>query len=421
MKILINEEQFERLIEKNYETSNFLTKKVEKIREHVFESCVTVDGRYMVINDFVFDLKEQKDIGNLWESFDIFKTIFKNVNLENDDYKIIQENIINLPLVETNENLYLKQIKNIFLESILIEQDNFLTKGIKGVGSWVSDTAKNTVSGISDFITTSYEGVKKLGVAISEGQWMEVLELLKKGTLYVFRKLKEALYSNLGMIVDAILIATGIGKGAQMVVWGSVLALDLYQIMTNDWPAEEKNKPMWAKFLDVGIDILGFTFAGVAAKGAKTFFGPLMRAGERGTEKAAAWVAKSPKATKLIENMIEGSKGVPKRLSQVSEYLSKKFPAGANFINKVMSGLSNLLNNFVKSMSSLLKFTSSKFKVVTGGAGKIGSGVRAAALTGGILAGSDMYAKGKSAEKESEMYDMLKNYGVKPDYSEIDV
>ena len=45
-------------------------------RDYVIEACISVDGRYLVVRDEVFDNIEQKIIGNIWESIDIFKTIF---------------------------------------------------------------------------------------------------------------------------------------------------------------------------------------------------------------------------------------------------------------------------------------------------------------------------------------------------------
>ena len=39
-------------------------------RNYVIEACISVDGRYLVVRDEVFDNIEQKIIGNIWESID---------------------------------------------------------------------------------------------------------------------------------------------------------------------------------------------------------------------------------------------------------------------------------------------------------------------------------------------------------------
>ena len=71
-----------------YQTRNIVTESernrissihgfVPQKRDYIFEACITVDGRYFVVQDEVFDIQEQKTIGNLWGSLDVFKTIFE--------------------------------------------------------------------------------------------------------------------------------------------------------------------------------------------------------------------------------------------------------------------------------------------------------------------------------------------------------
>jgi hypothetical protein len=35
-------------------------------RDYIFETCVTVDGRYIIVKDQIFDNIEQKTLGNIW-------------------------------------------------------------------------------------------------------------------------------------------------------------------------------------------------------------------------------------------------------------------------------------------------------------------------------------------------------------------
>ena len=105
-------------------------------------------------------------------------------------------------------------------------------KGEKPASKAVADVAASMKKGdVTDFAKTSYEGVKKFGLAVSQGEWSNILTLLSQGVKYLLRKLKDAMYSNIGMIVDGILIATGVGKGVQWIPWALITALDIYQLM----------------------------------------------------------------------------------------------------------------------------------------------------------------------------------------------
>jgi hypothetical protein len=330
-----------------------------KKRDYIFEACITVDGRYFVIQDEVFDIQEQKTIGNLWGSLDVFKTIFKNIKLEDVSYSQIRENFLSLPILESQQNLY-------GLRDILLEF-NFLQD------TWLGRQFKNAGDSISDFTKTSYEGVKKFGLAISQGDWAGILKLLSQGVRYLLRKLKDAMYSNLGMIVDAILIATGVGAGAVKIAWGLIVALEVYQITTNDWPEEEINDPFWLKCLFLGFAILGFVSAGAAAKAAKQGIMPL-KAIANSPSKVAQYFEKNPKVKGMITSMIDGMKKIPPLLQSVMTTLSTKFPKGANFIKGIFGGLKSISTRFTESLQKLLGQTA-------------GKGASAGVKTGGILYG----------------------------------
>jgi hypothetical protein len=93
-------------------------------RNYIFELCTTVDGRYFILQDDVFDIKEQRSLGNLWDSIDIFKTIFNNISLENNkEYQNIKENILKLPIFEEKQNLH-------GLRNILLEWNFFKIRGL---------------------------------------------------------------------------------------------------------------------------------------------------------------------------------------------------------------------------------------------------------------------------------------------------
>jgi len=316
-----------------------------KKRDYIFEACVTVDGRYFVIQDEVFDIQEQKTIGNLWGSLDVFKTIFESIKLEDEGYSQVRENILSLPILESQQNLY--GLRDILLEFEFL-QDTWLGRQFKKAGDSAVDFAK-----------TSYEGVKKFGLAISQGDWMGILKLLGQGVKYLLRKLKDALYSNLGMIVDAILIATGVGAGAAKIAWGLVVALDAYQLISDDWPEEEKNDPFWLKCLFFGFDILGFVSAAAAAKAAKAGIMPL-KALVNSPTRIAQYFEKNPKVKGMVTSMVDGIKQVPALLQSLMKTLATKFPKGASFINSILGGLKSISTRFTESLQKLLGQTAGK-------------------------------------------------------------
>lgn len=388
-----------------YQTRNIVTESernrirsihgfVPKKRDYIFEACVTVDGRYFVIQDEVFDIQEQKTIGNLWGSLDVFKTIFENIKLEDDGYSQIRENFLSLPILESQQNLY--GLRDILLEFEFL-QDTWLGRQFKSAGNSVADFAK-----------TSYEGVKKFGLAISQGDWAGILKLLSQGVKYVLRKLKDALYSNLGMIVDAVLIATGVGAGATKIAWGLVVALDLYQLISDDWPEEEKNDPFWLKCLFLGFDILGFTTAAAAAKVAKAGIMPIKTI-VNSPAKIAQYFEKNPKVKGMITSMIDGIKQVPALLQSVMKTLSAKFPKGASFINSVLGGLKTISTRFTESLQRLL-------------GQRAGTGASAGTKTAGILYGFEKAIGGhetKGATKGATMAANSMDPMVADQYAEL--
>jgi hypothetical protein len=346
-------------------------------RDYVFEACATVNGRYIVIQDSVFDLQEQVTIGNLWDSLDIFKTIFQNTEVEDEEYGVVRESILSIPLLENKQNLH-------ELRDMLIEWSFF-------DDTWVGKQLKKAGTGIANFGKQSFEGIKKLGVAISQGDWSQILTLLAKGVRFILRKLKDALYSNIGMIVDGILIATGIGKGAQMVAWGLVTALDIYQFIFNDYATEqEANEPTWQKLLGIGLDAMGFVFAAAAAKTAKTVLAPVLEAGAEDTGKVTEIVAKNPEMKSVLQRMGEAIKSVPQKLASVQASLVKTFPKGAEFIGSILGKLSGAIKGL---WSFIVK--------ITGGVGKLGKGVRAGILGGGLTYALDPERKAEQSAKDA--------------------
>lgn len=367
-------------------------------RDYVFECMITVDGRYLIFQDEVYDNVEQKNIGNIWESIEKFKIIFKNVQIEDSDYMIVRENIMSIPIVESQDNLY-------GLRNYLIQEGFFND-------TWVGRELKKTGQGISNFATTSWEGAKKFGVAVSQGKWAEILNLLGKGAVFILRSLKDALYSSVGMVVDAILVATGIGKTGQWIPWALVLGLDVYQMISNDWPEEDSNSPMWSKWLTIGFDVLGLTMAGAVAKSAKVAAKPLIDAANNPTLMMKI-LEKSPNLKTLLTTMVTKIKNVPNYINKAIVLIGKKMPSIGKFLSSIIGKLSTIIKTFTESFSKLL-------------GKKVGDATVKTASKEGIKSGSMLYGMEKGMEKvfgkpQNTLGDLMKSSNVTPSFNFDDI
>jgi len=336
-------------------------------RDYIFELCTSIDGRYFILKDEVFDNKTKTDLGNLWESIDIFKTIFKNVKIENPEYQTIKESILSIPLLESENNL--KHIKNFLLEWSFWDD------------TWLGSNITKDVKSTKDAFVQGWEGLKKFGVNIGQNDWKDILTQLMRGVKFIVRSLKNALYSNTGMIVDGILVATGIGKGAQMVAWGLVVALDIYQLATNDYPEEEASDAWWIKVSSLCIDLLGLTTTGAFAKSLKKLIEPLKRLN---IIEASNYISKTPKLKNIFTSISSKLRTIPSLLNKIKTVLANKFPKGVNFIDDAITKFNEIFGSLDTTLNKLLGKKTNKIK--TG----LKSGVATAGVNYGIEKGVEM-------------------------------
>jgi hypothetical protein len=234
--------------------------------------------------------------------------------------------------------------------------------------------------------------------------------------LFFARKLRSLLYNPVGMVLDSILIATGIGKAAQWIPWAIVVALDIYEISTGNF--EEKDMPTWMRFLMVGVDVLGLVFAGGVAGSAKAALSVFR--GARTAEEFAAIAVKNPKAVSWIQKIIGAFSKVPQLLGKAATYLkSTKLAKGSTFIQGVLGKAEGVLGNATKSLSQISNAAKSggaiavknDAPIVKQSAAQVAkAGARAGAKTAGVVATLDtgikkgmQLASGKTdAEMESD-------------------
>ena len=367
------------------------TKDLIRTDKVLFEAFITVDERYFVMNDHVIDIQEQTNLGYLWDSLDVFKKIFGNVQVDDSEYREIQEGISSLPLLENKSDLYL--IRDILIEGFW----SSVGDGLADFGNWANDKVVAAGKGIANFASSAWNNIKKFGIAISELDFKKVLSMIGKGVLWVLRKFKDAAYSTVGIIVDAILVATGIGKVAQAVFWGLVTGLDVYQLASGDW--EPKGTPTWEKWLDLVCDIIGLLGAGVAAKGARGLVKGI---------KSATQIPKFVKKNKAIMNIItklkNGASWVISKITSVLKGLKGKWKPLDKFIDKIISFCKKIftgLKNFVKKIfPETVKLT---------GKQKLKRGVKAGGVATGLVYGIDKYSEKKGKESSEKIGKSIDN------------
>ena len=407
----------------------------------IFKEWLTPDDKYLILFDNLIDVEEKKWYGNIWENFSNMVVFIDHLYEKSNFDKVIKEHAkkitSKLLLTESRIDLrsHLPEIQRTLIEEgWLDDAGNWLsskakavgkavTKGAKAVGNWAVDTTKSTVKGIKDFGSDVYQGIKDFGGAILSGDWKEVLNLIKKGMVYLARKVRQALYSTVGMIVDAILIATGIGKAAQFVVWAIVVALDIYEFTTGDF--EHKDDPMWMRYVFFGIDILAMCTTGALALP----FIAVLR-GMRGIKGAAlAAKASKPGMFRTLLLKIKGiigkagtffSKAVSKLKGswigkKIGNWLGKMGTKLSTWIKKLKGSVDDILGSAAKKVDdAAAKIKNTKGKVTTRNVVKAGAKatIMIAGIEVGMLAVLDLYNNYQLKKTEPERREYAKTLGI---------
>jgi hypothetical protein len=422
------------------------------------------DRKYVILLDELYDLESKEKLGDIWENFDNFKLFMSHsFNVATNIPQQIKENVNNtiksLILTEsTNRDIsklkpLLKQLlreysfsefgsdlwntgasavdfvdKKIYqpAKTAVVNTGKYLKKnvvdpvitGMVNIKDFWVDSAKKFGQDIADMAKAGWEGLKKLGIAISELDFTKILQLISDGVLYVARKIRSLMYNPVGIVLDSILVITGIGKAVQWIPWAFIVGLDIYEVVTGNY--EEKDMPTWLRFLLIGCDVLGLVFAGGVGAAARAVF-KVFR-GARTMADFAKLAKSAPQAVKFIKQIAGALSSVPRLLSHAVKYLKNtKFAKGSTFLSGILSKTDSFLSNMAKSLSELSeaagKGSIQNAKVIakipkTPIKQKIKTGLKAGAKTGavvtvvdrGVHKGIEMYT-GKS---EKELKDLAK-------------
>ncbi len=366
----------------------------------IITDWLSPDEKYVIFLDELYDIKNKKKLGNIWENFDNLKFFlqhsFNVSNLPKQLKESINSEINNLLITESTKNLL----------SIKEDIKEFLNEGLwSSFKSWAAETGKSSWEGFKEFGKKMYKGAGDLIDKVSKGEWKQVFSLLGKGVLYLARKLRSAMYHPIGLILDAILVATGIGKAVQWIPWAIVVALDVYELVSGN---SEENLPMWQQLLFLGVDILGLVFAGAMAKGARTTVKAAV-SGAKTAEDLVKVVAKNPTFKNILTKMGEGLSKAPGKLSEAATYLSTKFPKGANFIK----GILGKIGKFIKGISD---FISKALHTVVPGTSKLSKGTRAGVGTTALVGGIGTYGEYKKEKEEEMLAQAIMSSDIEPTY-----
>jgi hypothetical protein len=361
-KIIITESDKKQIISKH------LKECAVDIENVVIKDWLSPDEKYLIFLDELYDLENKTKLGDVWKKPDnlilFLEHSFRVSKFKKTIKEHAQKTFGSILLTENTQDI--SEIKPLIKE--------FLSEGKNAWNyftDFVANTAKSTASGVWNFGSDLVKGGYKLGGEILKGNWSEVWNLMKQGVKWLARKIRQAIYSPVGIIIDTILIATEVGKVPQAIIWGIVVLLDIYEFVTGDY--EHKDEPMWLRIIFFLIDILGLVMAGVAAKAARTAVKAAVAAG-RGIDGLAEAAIKNPTFKELLIKAVKSLKELPAKLAGLSGTLGKGY-----FSKLLKMGLSKV-GDFVRWIIEGLKSTWKSgalrpILVTTGIVSGIGTGV----------------------------------------------
>jgi len=302
----------------------------------VINEIMSPDEKYVIFMDDLIDIENKKNYGDIWENFENLKFFLRySFNHENTPIELREE--ANLIL---NKSLLSESVSEITQYKEIISEFLNEAKLWDRFKDWAKETGKSTVSGIKDFVKTSAKGISSVVDKIANAEWMEVVELLKKGTVYVLKKLRDAVYSPVGMILETILVLTGIGKVPQAILWGLIVGLDIYEIISGDYEGT-----IFSKILDTLFDVFAMVATGSAAKVMKKLF-----KGIDSTEDLVRLLKSNKQARSFFEKIPQMMDKLKGNMSKVVTFLADRYPKGAKFLKNIIAKIDSFkkqVNKFV--------------------------------------------------------------------------
>jgi hypothetical protein len=380
----------------------------------VITNWLSPDERYVIFLDELYDIKNKTKIGDIWENFDNFKFFLRHsFSIAKNIPKLIQEatlrDIDTMVLTESNQNMVgLKPyVKELLKESWL-----------DSAWEWTKQQGREAVQGVTDFTNKVASGLKKTYNYIKDSDWSKAFDIIKRGALYVARSIRSAMYKPIGIILDAILLATGIGKSVQVAVWAIIVGLDIYEMLSGNY--EEPNIGFGWRLLGLGVDIIGLVVSASAAKLAKAPITGLMK-NFGSTEKGLELAIKQNKALYNTANtIVKNSSKAEGIINRALTYLQTKSPKIYNFIKGPLSKIGDFIKRIFNYFSKILGAPGRAINKGLGG-GKLGAGAQAAFNIGAPIVAFDIYGHHKQNMKYDEIASALAASDVQPVYDESQI
>lgn len=313
----------------------------KNVTEHIISDWLSPDERYCIFLDELYDINEKKLIGNIWENFEHFKFFIRYSTSVSNVSQDIKESIFGtLNNFVLTESVNEKILKNKHLIGQLLNEEGLFNKFV----DWAKETGRSSIEGLRDFTSTIGKGAEKLFNSISNSDLKEIFELLSKGVIYLLKKLRDALYHPVGLVLDAILVASGIGKAFQWIPWALVVGLDIYEIFSGDY---EGSLPM--KLLFTLFDVVALVTTGAIAKGLRLSFKGITKVND-----IVKLSNKNPQISQFFQKIPEYLKRMSPMMEKAINYLKNRFPKGANFLkNTILPKIDGFINKVIETFSKL--------------------------------------------------------------------
>ncbi len=344
---------------------------------------------FVIFLDELIDVKNKISLGNIWENFDNFKFFLKHSfetskNVPSTIKESVLDSINNLLITESTQDYTMLKP---FVKQFINEEGfgDWVGKQGSKIGNWVKEKGVEAYQGTKDFVKKSAKGVYDFGKNIAKGDFAAAFSIIKKGVLYVARKVRAAMYHPVGMVLDAILIATGIGKSVQWIPWAIVVALDIYEVATGNF--ENPNEPVWMKVLFILCDILGLVFAGGVALATRKSVQALTT-GTKELAVAGEMISKSSTLKSALKSSGDALKKLPDLIKKAIKFLKGKSPSIGGWIE----GIAKSLSSFIQKISGwLTKLGESGAKATQGltTSQKLSAGAKSGVKTAATVTGLD--------------------------------
>ena len=393
------------------------------------------NGRYIIYENIIYDVHTDKSFDihttdlNFWLTFlkENSEQSYKNLLTKYIDIqKIIRETVYNVSnfFTSTDKDKFLLEFETKFSNNLITEDSNQESNIDKINSSW--DFIIEKVN--NQFELLKEDGLfSKIGEKISSGfNWLK-----EKGIGWFFEQLRTALQSWGGAAVQTFLATFGAAVGGNVIlviVWGTMLAYDIYRGIQGEWD--------WANLL---IDLIGVITTG---PGAKIIGGLFSKLGIMGKNLPLGKIIQKISTSKLGSWFVTIIEKVASSISTITGWITK----GINWLSTKLGikGLTKVTSNITSKVSSIVDEISTatskvikpkisniaqKSNVLKQGLKSVGSGVKKIASTkggqvatsAGVTAGfnktfgaNNKVFGGAFADKEQQMVDVLQNIGDIP-------